>query len=203
MIGLIVILVLGVLLVLASWAFVWTYKAKRRQGKSDLQSFAWAVGAVVVLSLPITWDAIPTWIAFKYYSDKEAGITVFKTLEQWKVENPGVAETIIPYGFRDKRGELQNLGSDKFRYPVNDRFAYDSSKEQLFLSVYAIRYEVIDRKNDEVLVRHVAVGSGNEGGLATGGGGWWAFWLINKPSQSGYETYSQYRDAVTNMGARK
>ena len=53
MIGLIVILVLGVLLVLAIWAFVWTYKAKRRQGKSDMQSFAWAVGAVVVLSLPI------------------------------------------------------------------------------------------------------------------------------------------------------
>lgn len=204
MIGLIALVVLGGLLALAVWVFLWTHKTMLRKGKSSAVATAWSVGAVIALSLPITWDAIPTWIAFEYYAHKDAGITVFKTLEQWKKENPGVAETLEPYGFKDKRGEPKNLGNKKFLTPLNDRFAYTAQHfDKLFLSVYAVRYEVIDRKNDEVLVRHVAVGSGNAGGFATGGPGWWAFWLINEPSQKGHEIYSQYRDAATNMGAKK
>lgn len=204
MIGLIALIVLGGLLTLAIWVFLWTHKTMLGKGRNGAVATAWAFGAIIALSLPITWDAIPTWIAFKYYAHKEAGITVFKTLEQWKVENPGVAETLEPYGFKDKRGEPKKLGGNKFLNPLNDRFAYTAQNfDKLFLSVYAVRYEVIDRKNGEVLVRHIAVGSGNAGGFATGGPGWWAFWLINEPSQKGREIYSQYRDAVTKMGATK
>jgi hypothetical protein len=203
MTGLLAIVVLGVLLILACWAFVWTYKAKRRKGKSDAVAFGWAVAAVVALSLPITWDAIPTWIAFEYYAKKEAGIQVFKTLEQWKAENPGMAETLVPYGFKDKRGELENLGNEKFRYPLNDRFAYDSSKVNLFLSVYAVRYEVIDRTNEVVLVRHTGVVSGNSGGLATGGSGWWALWLIHKTPDAVSSGFFNYVEPIRALGAKK
>ena len=203
MIGLIAIIVLGGLLLLAGWVFMWTYRAKRSKGKSDAVAFSWAVAAVVALSLPITWDAIPTWMAFEYYSNKEAGNKVFKTLEQWKEENPGVAETLVPYGFKDKRGELKNLGNNKFRYPVNDRFAYDSSKVNLFLSVYAVRYEVIDRNNEAVLVRHTGVVSGNSGGLATGGSGWWAFWLIHKTPDAVSSGFFNYVESIKALGAKK
>ncbi len=206
MIGLIAIIVLGVLLILACWAFIWTYKAKRRKGKSDAVAFGWAMAAVVALSLPITWDAIPTWIAFEYYAHKEAGLTVFKTLEQWKAENPGVAETLVPYGDyeKSKRSATINLGNNKFLKPLNDRFAYtDQHFDKLFLSVYAHRYAVIDVKKDEVLVNYVEVGSGNAGGLASGGPGWWAFWLIHAPDKSNAGVWSQYRESAKNIGVTK
>ena len=184
MIGLIAIFVLGGLLALGCWAFIRTYKAKQRQGKSDAVSFAWAVGAVVLLSLPITWDAIPTWIAFEYFSSREAGVKVFKMLEQWKAENPGVAETLQPYGFKDKRSRSKNLGDNKTRHSINERFVYDSQNlDKLFLSVYARRYALVDVKREEMLVSYVEVGSGNSGGFASGGPGWWAFWLIHEPTK--------------------
>lgn len=204
MIGLIAIIVLGALLLLACWVFVWTYRAKRRKGKSDKVAFAWAVAAVLLLSSPITWDAIPTWIAFEYYANKEAQFTVFKTLEQWKVENPGVAETLEPYGFKDKRADFKKLTNNKSRNPLNDRFAYDStSREKLFLSVHANRYEIIDLKTTEVLVRYVEVASGNTGGIATGGDGWWAFWLIHQSKAGGFNEFFQFVESVKNLGATK
>ena len=203
MIGLLAIIVLGGLLALAILIFARTNKAFLRHGKSEAVARVWAVAVVVALSLPITWDAIPTWIAFEYYSHKEAGIQVFKTLEQRKAENPGVAATLAPYGFRDKRGELKTMGNEKFRYPLNDQFAYDRSKVKLFLSVYAVRYEVIDRKNDAVLVRHTSVVSGNSGGLATGGSGWWAFWLIHETPDAVSGGFFNYVESTKALGEMK
>jgi heme/copper-type cytochrome/quinol oxidase subunit 2 len=171
MIGLIALLILVGLVLLAYWVFVWSYRANRRKGKSNRESMVWAAGAVLLLSSP-TWDAIPIWIAYEYYNNKEAGVKVFKTLEQWKAENPGVAETLKPYGFKDKRGEHINLGYKKYLHPLNDRFAYTEQYfDKLFMSVHAHRLAVIDFKTKEVLVRYVEVGSGNAGGLASGGPG--------------------------------
>jgi hypothetical protein len=64
MIGLTAIIVIGVLLALALWAYAWAYRLARRKGKSEAAAFGWGIGAVFLFSLPITWDAIPTWIAF-------------------------------------------------------------------------------------------------------------------------------------------
>ena len=204
MIGLFAINVLGGLLALACWAFIWTYRNRRRHGKSDAVSFAWAVGAVVVLSLPIAWDAIPTWIAFEYYSNKEAGVKVFKTLEQWKAENPGVAETLQPFGSNDKRAQHENLGNNKFRTPLNDRFVYDDQYfDKLILSVYANRLALIDLKKNEVLVSYIEVGSGNAGGFASGGSGWWAFWLIHDRTENGVGIWSEYVQSAKNIGVIK
>ena len=167
-------------------------------------SFAWAVGAVMVFSLPVTWDAIPTWIAFEYYANKEAGIKVFKTLEQWNVENPGVAETLQPFGFSEKRAESTNLGDNKFRRPLNDRFAYQPKYlDKLFLSAYANRFVLVDVKKNEVLMSYVEVGSGNAGGIASGGPGRWAVWLIREPDKSKGEIWSAFRKSARNIGVKK
>jgi hypothetical protein len=184
MIGLIALIVLGGLLALAIWVFLWTHKTMRGNGKSGAVATAWAFGAVIALSLPITWDAIPTWIAFKYYAQKEAGITVFKTLEQWKAENPGVAETLEPYkrSVNDKRMDSIKLSDHKSRTRMNDRFAFDDQSERYFLSVGVRRREIVDTKTGFVLFRLVTVGSGNPSGLAQGGAGWWKPWLVHRSS---------------------
>lgn len=127
MIGLIAIVVLLVLLTLATQAFARVFGIAQRRGKTNLVSAVWGGVAVLALSLPITWDAIPTWIAFEYYR-KDAGLTVFKTLEQWKLENPGVAETLRPYAVGDERGESRNLGSNTFRTPLNERLVENAQQ---------------------------------------------------------------------------
>lgn len=189
MIGLMFLIVIGVLLTLAIWVFAWTNKTLLQKGKSKTASRSWSAMAVLALSLPITWDAIPTWIAFEYYSHKEAGIQVFKTLEQWKAENPGVAEELEPYGilYTDKRTKAVELTDGRNRMMLNARFAYDTKVTNMFLSVRMAQQEIVDSKTDQVLVRWVRVGSGNSGGLAGGGVGWWKFWLLFKSSTSDQE----------------
>ena len=202
MIGLIAIVVVVVLLVVAGSVFGYAFFWAQKKGKSTAASFLLAACAVFVLSLPITWDAIPTWIAFKYYSDKEAGLVIYKTLEQWKLENPGVAVTLVPYGLKDTKAEVKKLGKDTFRNPINERFAYDSSKTKLFLSVTAHRLEFIDIKNEEILAKYVIVQSGNTGGLASGGSGWWAVWLIHSSANNAVNFFNIV-DSFKQTGATK
>lgn len=179
MIGLIAFAALVVLTAIATWAFIWTSRAIARRGGSKALARAWATIVVTALSLPITWDALPTWIAFEYYSSKEAGMTVFKTLTQWKAENPGVAETLEPYGatYVDKREKTIRLSDWKSRRPINDRFAVDQETRRHFLTVQVVHQDLVDTNAGEVLARWTVVGAGQGGGLHSGGEGWWKFWL--------------------------
>lgn len=149
------------------------------------------------------WDAIPTWIAFKYYADKEAGLKVYKTLEQWKQENPGVAETLRPYDRLDPRRDSITLGREKYRHPFNDRFSWDDEIIPLFLSVRAWRFQIVDTKKNEVLLSYTKVISGNSGGFASGGEGWWKGWLINENKGSNGWQWSELRNQFTDMGEKK
>lgn len=190
MIGLIALIVLGGLLALAIWVFLCTHKTMLGNGRSGAVATAWAFGAVLALSLPITWDAIPTWIAFKYYAHKEAGLKVFKTLEQWKVENPGVAETLEPYGkdYNDRRTKAIELKDNKTRRMLNARFAFDLEILNPVLSVHLVHQDIVDTKTGEIMVRFSGAGSGNSGGLALGGNGWWKFWNSHTTSRPEQET---------------
>jgi len=185
MAGLIAISVFGALFLGMCGVFVWTYKAKRRHGKNRLRALCWALAAVIVLSLPITWDAIPTWLAFEYYANKDAEFTLLKSSAQWKTENPGVSETLEAFGraAKDERSNSLHMGKARSRTPLNARFAYDSQSEDLFLSVRRTRHEIIDTKTQEVVFRFVVVNSGNSGGLASGGAGWWKPWLVHRSAQ--------------------
>lgn len=203
MIGLIAFIVLAGFLALAIWVFLWTHKTMRGNGKSGALATAWAFGAVIALSLPITWDAIPTWIAFKYYAHKEVGLTVLKTLEQWKAENPGVAETLEPYGkdYNDRRTKAIELKDNKTRRMLNARFAFDLEILNPVLSVHLVHQDIVDTKTGELMVRFSGAGSGNSGGLALGGTGWWKFWnlhITSRPEQetmfNGYKRSYQFLD---------
>lgn len=54
----------------------------------------WGMMAGLVMYHLVFWDLIPTLVAHKYYCATEAGFWVYKTPEQWKLENPGVFETL-------------------------------------------------------------------------------------------------------------
>ena len=189
MTGLIALLVLGGLLTLVIWVFSKTHRTMLDKGKSRAVASAWAVGAVVALSLPLTWDAIPTWIAFEYYAHKEAGLTVFKTLEQWKAENPGVADTLEPYGkdYNDSRMKAIEFENNETGWMLNARFSYGKRTVNKPWGIREVQEEIRDQKTGVVMVRYIAVFSGNRRGFAGGGDGWWKFWLLHSTSTSEQE----------------
>lgn len=169
--GLVILVVLGLYLLVSvgvvRYAARWARKRERRP-------WVWGGLAAFVMYNLVFWDWIPTMVAHKYYCATQAGFWVYKTLDQWKAENPRVMETLklqlkphqsTPFGEVDR---------------LDDRFAIETRRRRPipFLSTTISERRLLDAKTGEVLERAVDVGSG-VGNIATGGG--WKFWLNQKP----------------------
>ncbi len=101
MLGLIVIFAFIAYLLIFTWVTKLVISwAKRNQRNPRL----WGILAAFFMYNLVFWDWIPTLLVHKYYCATEAGFWVYKTPEQWKVENPGIAETLsrhhLPEQFR-------------------------------------------------------------------------------------------------------
>ena len=113
--------------------------------------------AILLASLPMTWDSIPTIISYRKQC-QTAGLQVFKDVERWRSENPGedqkIASTSAQY--KDRRERTSNGGT---RTQLNSRFVYEI--KNIFLGyVVASDAEVIDLQKQEVLARHRMVSTG-------------------------------------------
>lgn len=132
------------------------------------------IGAFLLVFLPIFWDWIPTVVAHKYYCEKEAGFWVYKTVEQWKVENPGIMEGLVnnkamPH-IQTPHGEATVL---------NERFIHIYKYEGPFLfNRWRIETEIRDSKNGQVITREIGFSTSQERRQA----GWsgWKFWLDSR-----------------------
>jgi hypothetical protein len=117
-------------------------------------------------------------------------------LEQWKAENPGVAETLEAYGkdYNDTRTKVIELSNDKSRWMLNARFAYDKQVTNEQFGIRRVSQEILDTKTGKAMIKWASVGSGNSGGLASGGDGWWKFWLLHSSSTSEQEiTFEKHK----------
>jgi hypothetical protein len=123
------------------------------------------------------WDWLPTVAAHQYYCATESGFWVYKTLDQWKKENPGEMERLHP------KLSIQHT-ADGSRQTMDERFAIDTYRRDPvpFLSTEIVNWLLVDMKTGETLAKEVAVGSG-QGNFATGGG--YKFWLSLKPCRLG------------------
>src|SRR4051812_6042339 len=95
MFGLMVVgaLVIYLSVLTAITVFAWRWAAKN--GLPVAKRLLVAMAGFLIIYLPVFWDHIPTIMAHRYHCDKEAGIWIYKTVDQWKAENPGVFETLI------------------------------------------------------------------------------------------------------------
>lgn len=150
-----------VVIVVAAWA-----------GRRARSRFGWGFGAALMMYNLVFWDWIPTVYVHKYYCEKEAGFWVYKTLDQWKAENPGVMEglhQILQPSQKTSYGDVDIL---------DERFAIETHRRkpvpQITTSIAERR--LVDRKTGEILVKTIDVGSGN---TAVGGG--LQFWLKQVP----------------------
>jgi hypothetical protein len=168
--GLVILGALALYFLISFGVVAWAISYARKHGKSAKR---WGWSAAFIMYSLVFWDWIPTVAVHQYYCAKDSGFWVYKTLDQWKAENPGVMEGLVmklsvqatPYG------DLQIM---------NERFAIEThrSKPIPFLPTSIAKRLLVDQKTGDVLAKGVDVGSG-VGYMATGGG--FKFWLNQEP----------------------
>jgi hypothetical protein len=175
MFGLVVLVVMALYFSLLVWVTKrgWRWGIEKKGWTGKRRYLGAAIGFLIVY-LPVFWDWIPTVAVHQYYCATESGFWVYKTLEQWKQENPGVMEglnQILQPSQKTSYGDID---------VIDERFAIETHRRQVlpFLTTNIADRRLVDRKNSEVLTKGIDVGSG-VGNWVTGGG--WKFWL-NQPA---------------------
>lgn len=150
-----ILLVLGVIWILSLYPLlIWiAVDFARRTGRSAKR---WGWGAALGMYLLVFWDQIPTYLLHHYYCATDAGVWIYKTPEQWKAENPGVAETLT---WKDVSDYYENDTHGLF--VLNERFhrilkIYNNQ----FFPIKIETWEVIDIKNEEIVLKMISVYSG-------------------------------------------
>jgi len=172
MLGLAFIFVFLIYLLISIGVIAYTVRKAKERG---IAGWKWGVPVTLVMYLIVFWDHIPTLIAHKYYCEKEAEFFVYKTLDQWKQENPGVAETLVANRVApsERQGSYENYVDTYF---LNQRFNWVVKHNGKFLfNRWRHEQEVVDSKTNEVLARYVDFSTAQ----IEAGGGWygWKFWL--------------------------
>ena len=202
--GIVVLPAIGLYLLISVAVAIGTFRYARKHSKN---AKLWGCSAALVMYLLVFWDHIPTLIAHKYYCEKEAGFWVYKTVDQWKVENPGVMETLVNNKGAPSQFEVFDDGhGDKNTYLLNGRFNWVVIKQDMsgLLSIIRTEQEVKDTKKNEILARYVDFSAGNSVKNTVGPPGPLKFWLSNRHCSDGGYNQDALRDFRNNfMGAEK
>lgn len=91
MIGLVYLVVFVVYFAISEEVVRGAIRYARNNGKSAKR---WGWGAAFVMYSIVFWDWIPTVAVHQFYCAKDSGFWIYKTLDQWKRENPGEAYRI-------------------------------------------------------------------------------------------------------------
>jgi len=183
--GLVIIGALAVYLLISIAVVIGAVRFARNNGKSTKR---WGWSAALVMYLIPFWDWIPTVVVHQYYCSKEAGFAVYKTLDQWKKENPGVMETLAANAnLRAQSHKSNHEASIRDSYSLNDSFDWVVMQEDVFsfLSIIRIEKKVVDARRNEILARYIDFGSGNSVKKTIAPPGPWKFWLVNRHCAGG------------------
>lgn len=183
MFGLIVFGLLGIYLLLLAWATRrgWRWGVEKKGWTGRKRYLGAAIGFLIVY-LPVFWDWLPTVAVHQFYCAKDSGFWVYKTVDQWKAENPGGMETLVVNKGAPSRHERFDDGRGKTdTYLLNDRFNWIVIQQDIFSMLPIIRTEqqVKDVQKNEVLARYVNFGAGNSVKYTIGPPGPLKFWLRN------------------------
>jgi len=169
----------------------------KKNGKSSVR---WGFGVALVLYLIPFWDWLPTVAMHRYYCATEAGFFVYKNVDQWKAENPGVMEALVANKGAPSRYEIFNDGHGvKDTYMLNDRFHWAITKLDVssWLPIMRFQQEVLDAKKGTVLARYVDFATGNSIKNTVGPPGPVKFWLHNRHcggGESNQDALRNFRD---------
>jgi hypothetical protein len=205
MIGLIVLIAAAVYLALLIWATRAVYRWAKKDGWSKGKCWAAATGGFLAVYLPVFWDYIPTLIVHKYYCEKEAGFWIYKTMEQWKKENPGVAETLT-WSNQERQTVDPKTGGRMLH--LNERITERLNQHRLLLLPITISdYGLIDSKNEEMLAKQVIVSAGYGNMMVSSDWRGMKFWLqlgsCFGHGISGMHAFNPVRESFKKIGVQR
>jgi hypothetical protein len=134
--GLVIFGVIGVYFFTSLVAVAWAVSYAKKNGKSIKK---WGWGAALVMYLIPLWDWIPSMAVHQFYCAKDAGFWVYKPLDTWEQENPGVMETLamnhLPEQYRDKTYTTGIYGDSKYLLPDGTSLVakYDVRRELIYV----------------------------------------------------------------------
>lgn len=133
----------------AAFLFVvrWAISYAKKNGKSARR---WGWGAALVMYMIPFWDFIPTVVVHQFYCAKDSGFWAYKTLDQWKAENPGVME-----GLTTQRIWQHDYANGGDVVHINQRFDLVYKKDRPISTVGRDERRFIDVKTGDLLGRFV------------------------------------------------
>lgn len=128
----------------------------RFSGHSGTRS--WLVGLSIFCGMIglVFWDWLPMEISHKHYCSNAAGYTQYKTLKDWREENPGAWEAVIPAGqiLSPSFGVRGNYTS-----VLNDRFSQRMTWRNMGFHIVEKRQILVDTESGDVLAQFVDYGT--------------------------------------------
>ncbi|MBT3092708.1 MAG: hypothetical protein JAZ02_11385 [Candidatus Thiodiazotropha endolucinida] len=141
LIGLIVYLIISALIIFLS---------VRYARKKGIPGWKGGMLAAIVMYLVLFWDLIPMRVTYSYLCNSQAGTTIFKTFEQWKNENPGVMETLLP------EKDNTSVVEDNRRYVrLNQRFIREIFTTRYPFDIRKYDNRVVDVLNNDILAQYI------------------------------------------------
>lgn len=131
--------------------FVATRGAVRFSRKHNRSSSLWGGFIALLFLCFVFWDLIPVYGVHHHYCSQEGGFTIYKTIDEWKKENPSIAETLVETPIE---GQPTKEGSIT-RYQLNQRLAWEITQEKVWHIVYRRKDELVDLNTLQVLARNI------------------------------------------------
>jgi hypothetical protein len=131
------ILILGIACIYLLISIVIVLSAIRHARRTGLSAKRWGWGAAFVMWLIPFWDWLPTVAVHQYYCATESGFWVYKTLDQWKKENPGVIETLAKEHLPPDEYRIKAMRRNEKKYLLPDgtilSALYNARQELMFV----------------------------------------------------------------------
>jgi hypothetical protein len=204
--GLIVLGAIALYFILLIGCTIAGYKiaAKRALSKGKRRLGA-AIGFAVIF-LPVFWDTIPTLWLHHHYCQTEGGFTVYKTLEQWRLENPRVVETLTSQNLSPR----VSIPDVEQAYQLNQRFRWEVRTSTRSFGIRMLDERVVDAKTEEVLAQYVDFGTGIPNIVASGINSFRdiKLWMDRKfclGTSRGpvYRAFGEFKSAAKHLGDKK
>lgn len=166
MIGLVILIAGVIYLALLIWATRAAYRWAKNKGLPKSKCWAAAAGGFMVVYLPVFWDHIPTLVTYQYSCMTEAGFWEYQSIDDWRKENPGVAETLVYPRIPRHSSSKEGKTATRIDF-ISQRFQWISQKTgPLPVNRWRLESELVDRATGKVLARAVdfSAGDGRVGG---------------------------------------
>lgn len=208
MIGLVILIAGVIYLGLLIWATRVAYRWAKNKGLPKSKCWAAAAGGFAAVYLPVFWDHIPTVLTKQYLCTTQAGFQTYKTVEQWKKENPGVMETLSPPPQSGVRIVSESFNGGRGRadlYSLNERFRWIVTLQDFSFVLPIIQREekIVDSGKNEVLARYIDFSTGNSVKDTIGPPGPLKAWLHSERCPGGGEQQDALRNVRNEFAGRK